>query len=367
MTENVPKARPSRWKLYLLLAFFGLLLMVAAGLWYTTTESFQSYVRLRIIDVLERETGGRVELGAYHTIPLHLQVEIRNLTIHGLEAADQTPLAHVDSVVARIKIISLLQKQFGFESLVLDHPVVHLIVYPDGSTNQPEPKVARAPSGSPVETIFSMSVNQFSVRRGEFLWNDQKVPFDIDARNLAADATYSFLRRRFDSHVVFGKVDTVLPGTQPFIWTAATHFTLGRRSLTVESFTWDTGHSHVEFHGLVRDFRNPTVQGNYTAKLDLLEAGAILRLPGARWHTRSRGSWFLVGCRLFLFRKNRCQPDRLSRPANRRARRKLIFRLYSRSASTQVSTRAGPLTWRLGGGRCRDIELADARDFAARA
>lgn len=294
MTENVPKARPNRWKLYLLLAFFGLLLMVAAGLWYTTTESFQSYVRLRIIDVLERETGGRVELGAYHTIPLHLQVEIRNLTIHGLEAADQTPLAHVDSVVARIKIISLLQKQFGFESLVLDHPVVHLIVYPDGSTNQPEPKVARAPSGPPVETIFSMSVNQFSVRRGEFLWNDQKVPFDIDARNLAADATYSFLRRRFDSHVVFGKVDTVLPGTQPFIWTAATHFTLGRRSLTVESFTWDTGHSHVEFHGLVRDFRNPTVQGNYTAKLDLLEAGAILRLPQVRSGTLDLagvGSW----------------------------------------------------------------------------
>jgi translocation and assembly module TamB len=282
LTDTAPQPRRSRWKLYLLLAFVGLLLMAGAGLWYTTTDSFQSYVRRRIVEVLERETGGRVELGAYHTIPLHLQVEIRNLTIHGLEAADQVPLAHVDSVVARIKVVSLLQTQFGFESLVLDHPVLHLIVYPDGSTNQPEPKVPRTSTKSPIDTVFSLDINQFSVRRGEFLWNDQKVPFDINARNFSADMTYSFLRRRFDSHVVFGKVQTALPGVQPFMWTAATHFSLGRTALTVDSLTWDTEHSHVDFHGIVRDFRKPSIQGNYSAKLDLAEAAAILHAPELR-------------------------------------------------------------------------------------
>ena len=283
MTESTATPpRRSRWKLYLLLAFVGLLLMACAGLWYTTTEGFQSYVRRRIVAVLERETGGRVELGAYHTIPLHLQVEIRDLTIHGLEAPDQISLAHVDSVVARVKVISLLQTQFGFESLVLDHPVVHLIVYPDGSTNQPEPKVPRTTSSAPLETAFSLNINQLSVRHGEFLWNDQKVPFDINAHNFSADMTYSFLRQRFDSHVVLGKVETTLPEVQPFAWTAATHFTLGRRSLTVDSLTWDSERSHVDFRGTVRDFRNPTVQGTYTAKVNLAEAAAILRVPEVR-------------------------------------------------------------------------------------
>jgi len=277
--DPAPKPRRSRWKIYLLFAFLGLVLMLAASLWYTTTEGFQAYVRGRIVQILERQTGGRVELGAYHTIPLHLQVEIRDLTIHGLESADQIPLAHVDSVVARIKVISLLQTQFGFESLDLEHPVIHLIVYPDGSTNQPEPKFPRSSSNSPIETIFSLSINQFSVRRGEFIWNNEKVPFDLDTRNLTADMTYSFLRRRFDSHVVLGKVDTSLPGMQPFAWTAATHFTLGRRSMSVETLTWDTGRSHVEFHGLIRDFRKPVIQGNYTAHLNLLEASEVFRLP----------------------------------------------------------------------------------------
>ena len=291
MTETTPTPpRRSRWKLYLLLALVGLLLMAGAGLWYTTTEDFQSYVRRKIVAVLERETGGRVELGAYHTIPLHLQVEIRDLTIHGLESPDQVPLAHVDSVVARIKVISFLQTQFGFESLALDHPVVHLIVYPDGSTNQPEPKVSHTSTSSPIETVFSLNINQFSVRRGEFLWNDQKVPFDINARKVSADMTYSFLRRRFDSHVVLAKVETALPGAQPFTWTAATHFALGRSALTVDSLTWDSERSHVEFRGIVRDFRNPTVQGSYTAKVNLAEAAAILRIPQVR-----QGSLELVG------------------------------------------------------------------------
>jgi translocation and assembly module TamB len=282
--------RRKRWKLYLLLGFAGLLMMVAAGLWYSTTDGFQAYVRQRVVAALERETGGRVELGAYHTIPLHLQVEIRDLTIHGLEAPDQVPLVHVDSVVARIKVISLLQTQFGFDSLVLNHPVIHWIVYPDGSTNQPEPKVPRTSTTPPLETVFSLNINQFAVHRGEFLWNDERVPFDIDAQNLSADMTYSFLRRRYDSHVVIGRVETALPGMQPFAWTAAAQFSLGRRSLTIGSLTWDSERSHVDFRGLLRDFRNPSVQGTYSAQLNVAEAAAILRFPQFR-----QGSLVLEG------------------------------------------------------------------------
>src|SRR6201987_6273583 len=124
-----------------------------------TTDSFQAYVRRRIVSPLEDATGGRVEFGTYHTIPFRLQGDIRDFTLHGLEGPDQIPLAHVDSVVARIKVISLLETSFGFESPVLDHPVVDLIVYPDGTTNLPKPKLARASSKTPVEQLFSFSVS----------------------------------------------------------------------------------------------------------------------------------------------------------------------------------------------------------------
>jgi translocation and assembly module TamB len=277
-----------------LLALLGLTLMVAAGLWYTTTPGFQTYVRRRIMAELEDATGGRVELGTYHTIPLKLQVEIRDLTIHGLEGPDQVPLAHVDRVIARIKIISLLQKEFGFDALELDHPVVHLIVYPDGSTNAPQPKVKRASTQSPMETVFSLHINRFSLQRGEFLGNDQKIPLDLDAQSLSAELTYSFFRRRYESRVTLGQVQTAVQDYRPFRWSAKAQFTFGQRAISIQSLSVDTDRSHVTFNGSLRDFSNPQIQGNYTANVNLGELADIFRLAELKQGTveaNGLGSW----------------------------------------------------------------------------
>ena len=143
MTEVRPAPARRKWWKYLLLIFGLALLLTGGTAWYMTTDSFQAYVRGRIVSAIEKATGGRVELGTYHTIPFRLQAEIRDLTVHGLEGPGEVPLAHVDRVVARIKVISLLETSFGFKFITLEHPVVHLIVYPDGSTNQPALKVQR--------------------------------------------------------------------------------------------------------------------------------------------------------------------------------------------------------------------------------
>ncbi len=176
MTEAPPRPARRKWWKYFLLLFLLLVVALGGAAWYMTTDSFQAYVRGRVVSAIENATGGRVEMGTYHTIPFRLQAEIRDLTVHGLEAPGEVPLAHVDRVVARIKVISLLETSFGFKFIALDHPVVHLIVYPDGSTNQPAPKVKRTSSQTPVEQLFSLSINRLVVRRGELLWNDQRIP-----------------------------------------------------------------------------------------------------------------------------------------------------------------------------------------------
>ena len=131
-------------------------------------------------------TGGRAELGSIHTSPFRLRVEVRDLTIHGREAASEVPYAHVARVVAEIKIISILGAEFGFHSLILDHPVIHFIVYPDGTTNQPAPK-SEASGKTPVGQLFSLSISRLEVRGGEVLWNDRKIPVDFTVNDVSAD------------------------------------------------------------------------------------------------------------------------------------------------------------------------------------
>ncbi|MGC2196389.1 MAG: translocation/assembly module TamB domain-containing protein [Terriglobales bacterium] len=294
MTDAAPKPPSRRWWKYLLVLFLFGLLVLAGSAWYMTTDSFQAFVRSRIVAAIEKATGGRVELGTYHTIPFRLQVEIRGLTIHGLEAADDVPLAHADRVVARIRVISLLETEFGFKSIVLEHPVFHLIVHPDGSTNLPAPKVERASSQTPIEQLFALSIGKLEVRQGEFLWNDQRTPFDFNVNGVSADLSYSFLHGRYESSLLLGRVETKLQHYAPFAWMAAAHFNLGKNEVEVSSLKWNSSHSHLEASGRIRDFRQPAIEANYTGTVDLAEAAAIIRQPELRaglLDLNGRGSW----------------------------------------------------------------------------
>src|SRR5438477_4751340 len=169
MSESSASPRRKIWK-YLLSVLLGGLLLLLIAAWYMTTDSFQVWVRHRLVTELERITGGRVDLGSFHTIPFRLQVEVRDLTIHGLERPVEVPYAHVDRVQAQIKIISILGTEFGFHTVLLERPVVHIILYPDGTTNQPQPKVGQNSASGAIASLFSLSINRLDVSRGEFLW-----------------------------------------------------------------------------------------------------------------------------------------------------------------------------------------------------
>src|SRR6476661_4967932 len=166
MTETGAKPRRRRiWKYLLWLMLAGVLMLAGIG-WFSTTESFRTLVRERLIATLERTTGGRVELGSIHVVPFHLQVEVRGLTIHGREQPGEIPYAHADSLMAQIKILSLLRTPIGLNYVVLDRPVIHIILYSDGTTNQPEPIAKQVSQERPVERIFALAISRLEVRRG---------------------------------------------------------------------------------------------------------------------------------------------------------------------------------------------------------
>jgi translocation and assembly module TamB len=293
MSEPSAKPRWRRLRNYLLLAGLVVLLCLGGLSWYVTTDSFQALIRRRAVGELERITGGRVDLGGIHTIPFRFQIEIRNLTIHGLEAADEVPYAHVDRLVARVKVISILETEFGFSSLVLDHPVVHMLVYPDGNTNQPVPK-SKLSTKTSIEQLFSLSISQLEVRQGEFIWNDQKTPLDFVAHDVSADASYSVLHRRYNGNLLLGKIDSRLENYRPLTWMAEVHFSLGPDSLDVESFKATSGRSRLQASGHLVNFKRPSAVGKYDITLDLGEASAIARHTEIRQgvlEASGEGSW----------------------------------------------------------------------------
>ncbi len=273
-----PAARPPRWWKFLLLAIAVGVVFLLAALWYSTTDSFQAYVRKRVVAEVERITGGRTEIGSFHVVPFHMQVEVRDITVHGKEAPSDVPLAHADSLVAQLKVISFLRTEFGFSSVTLERPVIHIAIGPDGTTNVSAPKLIGKPSEStPIEQLFALSIDHLSMWNGEMLWGDRKIPLNFAVHGTDLQMDYEFLRGRYEGHFSVGKVDSAVEDFRPFAWMTTADFSLGTTFVDIKLLRWNSGRSSLEASGRISDFRNPHLDGSYDAHVDLAEAAAIAR------------------------------------------------------------------------------------------
>jgi translocation and assembly module TamB len=296
----VSTPRPkSRWRMIgklLLYNFLGVVLVLAGVLWYTTTNSFRQMVERRLVAELELVTGGRVDLGGFKLAPFHFRAELDDLTIHGREPAGEPPLVHVDRLVARVKVISVLESQYGFHWVVIDHPSIHLITYPDGTTNYSGPK--EPPSGDPIQQFFDLSISRLDVRHGVLLLNDHKMPLDFSVNDLSANMQHSLLRERYQGNLLLGRIETRFDGYRPVAWTAEAHFDLAPKFIEVSSLKASAHGAHLEASGRVDDFLAPKVEATYTMNVDLAQAAAVARRPELRrgsLQASGKGTWSAQG------------------------------------------------------------------------
>ena len=128
------------------------------------------------------------------------------------------------------------------------------------------------------------------------MWQDKKVPFDFDARDLALLLNYSLLRRQYEAHVVAGSVATRVQQYPSFAWRADASLVLARGRADISSLTVTSGKSEIHFAGRLQDFHNPQVSGDYHGFTDLAELASLTRQPQVRKGTaqfEGKGSWNL--------------------------------------------------------------------------
>ena len=86
------------------------------------------------------------------------------------------PYAHIDRLYARAKILSFVHARLGLDFLEVDRPAIHLIIYPDGRTNQPTPKAKQSNNGPAIKTIFDLQARRVEVHDGMALVNRAHYP-----------------------------------------------------------------------------------------------------------------------------------------------------------------------------------------------
>lgn len=158
-------------------------IFAALGFWFNSSQ-FENLVRKRIIAQLAAATGGRVEIRSFHWRLMDLQAEAGGIVIHGLEDAGEAPYAQVESLRVRISILGFLSPRVLLRELEVKKPEFHLIVYPNGSTNQPHPQNPQHLKKPAIDTLFDFQADHVSVEQGSFNFYSHATGFDFAPRYL---------------------------------------------------------------------------------------------------------------------------------------------------------------------------------------
>src|SRR5581483_11715131 len=120
-------------------------------------------------------TGGTAEVGSFSFDWHHLRADIHNFVVHGTEGPGVAPLLRANLIEVDLKLLSPFKGFVDIASLLVDTPQAHVIVYPDGHTNIPAPKIQKPSSNkSGLETIVDLAIGRFELRNATVLFGDRK-------------------------------------------------------------------------------------------------------------------------------------------------------------------------------------------------
>jgi translocation and assembly module TamB len=253
---------------------------MAGLLIYLRSAQFAGVVRHRLVSQLAQATGGKVEVQSIGWSLLHLSVVVNNLTIHGLEAPGEIPYAHVDRLFLRLSIFSFFRPKVILHDLEADRPVFHLIVYPDGSTNQPRPQHPQ--SNSSIDTIFDLHARRAEVNHGLVVINERSIPFNLRANDLNAALHYSSVSQSYLASAQLDDLNLQRDSAPPLHSRLELDLELARYAATLRALHFSSGASKLDASGSVSSYADP--QWNLAARgsVDLRQVSALTGFDGLR-------------------------------------------------------------------------------------
>lgn len=232
----------------------GTILLITAALFvfylWACSSQCERLVRRWLIDQAESFTGGRVEIATFSWRPLHLEADAGGIIVHGLEAPGEPPYAAIANLRVRLSVLGFFSPRVLLRNLEISRPTLHLIVYPDGSTNQPQPR--RKKPGPPVtQTLFNLKAGHILVEHGVLDFDDRAAAFDFQNRDVPLDfkADDLSLLMRY------------VPAAQG----------------SPEHYAIEAGVSNLDLHRGARPSSAETAHGHMQAAIDLTRTAAYLR------------------------------------------------------------------------------------------
>jgi hypothetical protein len=219
----------------------------------------------------------------------------------------------VERARARLNWAELLAGRLTLHQLQVLHPLAHVDVYQDGSTNFPgvKARLAAAPGGK-TEELLRLAVDEAELVDGRLDWNQEKIRLDGVASGVYVELGYHAADDHYEGKARVGQVRMQLPQWksltlgEPLTLGAEGEFRLYHDRVEMSRLRVNEAHGWVvEANGAVSGLASPVAQFAYRAAGDAaqlarlvhyreLESGAV-QLSGQGTYRWDRGEYAVVG------------------------------------------------------------------------
>jgi translocation and assembly module TamB len=249
-----------------------LVVVLAGGYAYLKGRTFEQFALLEIAKQADEATGGRTTVGGLEFSLSGLTASLHDITVRGTESLDQPPLLHADKLTVRVKIVSLLGRQFSLRELLIEHPVVHVAVSRDGKNNLPTPPPSKSSSHT---SVFDLAIGHAQLTNGEVDYNDQKTPMDADLYDLGTDIRFTPGIKKYEGSISYDRGELRYAVYQPFPHGLTLKFSATPEELEVESATLRLGSSEMSLKAQLTEYSNPIINGTYAIRIHAQDFGQM--------------------------------------------------------------------------------------------
>ena len=224
------------------------------GLWWFVQSGWTNrYVAERAIAEVEKSLGAKLSIQKLRIDIWNGRAIAEGVVLRGKEGAGEPALFEAGEIQIEAGFASFDSSRVDLRGLVLKEPKFNLVTYPDGTTNIPGPKM-KGTERSVLESVIDWRLGRLEVEKGDFRWNEQRTPFEFQARGFVARMDYLPASRSYK-----GKVDSAAiryrQGTYPALeGNSSLEFRIGRDQIHIDKLSYRSAEgSDLSARGTLRN------------------------------------------------------------------------------------------------------------------
>jgi translocation and assembly module TamB len=233
-----------------------------------------------LINLVQQRAGDSLGVPVHlENFDLHLarlSVDLYGLSIEGSGSHPNPPLLQVQHAEAGVRVVSVFGREWYFDSIRIDNPVLQIFVDRDGVSNLPTFKSSNSSSNT---TVFDLGIRRVVLANGTVFYNNQPASLALDLRDVQFNATFNSLLRKYSGTVAYLDGRLNYAGTQ-----APTHafnlaFDATPAALHLLPAKIQSGKTNLVLDATIENYRSPIVRAQYRATLDIEQLATILHNP----------------------------------------------------------------------------------------